>query len=145
MILITIFDSKPLVPPARRTTQTLCFHFRFIHPHDKLAVLMDFDGTLAPINANPVLTSFDPDSQRIFHELARNPAIFLAVISGRGVSDVRCRVGIENITYSGNHGMEIRFANQTYWQYPIPKEIKDNFPKLLSELNDTVSVPQCHH
>ena len=35
------------------------------------------------------------------------PDVFVAVISGRSVTNVKEMVGIEGITYAGNHGLEI--------------------------------------
>ena len=39
--------------------------------------------------------------------LSRLPDVFVAVISGRSVTNVKEMVGIEGITYAGNHGLEI--------------------------------------
>lgn len=106
---------------------------------------MDFDGTLAPINANPLLTTIDPDSERLLHSIAQNPKIFLAIISGRRSPDVKRRVGIENITYSGNHGLEIIFANQTNYQYPVSPEILTNCTNLKNSLAKvTLNIDKKH-
>ena len=40
-------------------------------------------------------------------------SIPLAIVSGRGIDDVRSRVGIEDIIYAGNHGSEIWSGGQT--------------------------------
>lgn len=39
--------------------------------------------------------------------LSGMPDVFVAVISGRSVHNVKEMVGIEGITYAGNHGLEI--------------------------------------
>lgn len=39
--------------------------------------------------------------------LARSGRVSIAVISGRALDDLRARVGIDGITYTGNHGFEI--------------------------------------
>lgn len=113
---------------------------RFIEKGEQLGLLLDFDGTLAPINANPLLTTIDPNSERLLHLLAQNPNIFIAVISGRRSPDVKRRVGIQNITYSGNHGLEIIFANQTNYQYPISPEILTNCTNLKNSLAKVTTI-----
>lgn len=52
--------------------------------------------------------------------------------------DVRKRVGIDNATYSGNHGMEIVFNNKTEFHYPITAEMYANCLKLKSILTTQV-------
>lgn len=111
------------------------FHRRFVKKGDQLGLLLDFDGTLAPISPNPLLTSIDPESERLLHSLTRNPSIFIAIISGRRAGDVKTRVGIQNITYSGNHGLEIIFGNQTEYHYPVSEAIRTNCINLKSALS----------
>lgn len=90
---------------------------------------------MAPFATHYSLTQIDPDSQRYLRVLAKNPNIFLAIISGRRAADVKKRVGIKHITYSGNHGLEIDFPNQTEYVYPLSDELKKNFTLLRDELN----------
>lgn len=115
------------------------FLFRLIYSifsaGDELAFLTDFDGTLAEINPNPVLSLMNARTEELLHRVARHPNIYLAVISGRRLSDVRQRVGIDNITYSGNHGMEITFSNHTEYHYPMLPEVYRNCSLLRNELH----------
>ena len=46
-------------------------------------------------------------SRQVLERLANMPDVFVAVISGRSVNNVREMVGIPGITYAGNHGLEI--------------------------------------
>lgn len=104
-----------------------------------MALLIDFDGTLAEINPNPIFTRMNTRTERIVHRIAEHPNIYLAVISGRRLADVHERVGIDNITYSGNHGLEIRFSNQTEHHYPMPSEIYRNCSLLRDELRSKLA------
>lgn len=104
-----------------------------------MAFLTDFDGTLAEINPIPVLSTMNTETAKVVHRIAQHPNIYLAVISGRRVTDVRQRVGINNITYSGNHGMEIIFANQTEYHYPISPELYRNCSLLRNALQQTLA------
>jgi trehalose 6-phosphate phosphatase len=67
----------------------------------------DFDGTLANLTDHPA-DSFLPQQRReLLATLARQPGCRYAIISGRGLEDVRQRVGLPEVTYAGNHGLEI--------------------------------------
>ena len=72
-----------------------------------LALLLDYDGTLSPLAPHPDLAVIPPETKKVLERLARMPDVFVAVISGRGVYNVKEMVGIEGITYAGNHGLEI--------------------------------------
>ncbi len=66
-------------------------------------LLLDFDGTLSPIVSRPsgaVLPGKVKDELEKF--ATRYPA---AVISGRGLKDVRRKVGIRGLAYAGSHGL----------------------------------------
>lgn len=74
---------------------------------EAIALLSDFDGTLSPIVDRPE-QAFLPDAARlVLQELARRPDVSVAIISGRSLRDLKDRVAIENVTYVGNHGLEI--------------------------------------
>ena len=73
----------------------------------KLVLLLDFDGTLAPIVARPDIAEVPARTRSALQALRQRPDVDMAVISGRGLADVRERVAIEGIAYAGNHGMEI--------------------------------------
>lgn len=74
----------------------------------------------------------------ILNKIAKHPNIFLAIISGRGIRDVQNRVGISGIMYAGNHGIEIESADGARHDYQLPKEVQENYGKLVKELRDNV-------
>ncbi|MCW5980250.1 MAG: trehalose-phosphatase [Bryobacteraceae bacterium] len=71
----------------------------------RLAVFLDYDGTLTPIVARPELATLDDDARRVLGDLAGKTTV--AVISGRDLRDVRSLVGIDGLFYAGSHGFEI--------------------------------------
>lgn len=71
----------------------------------RLAVFLDFDGTLAPIVDRPELAGIDTPTRNAVDRLARLCTV--AVVSGRDVDDVRARAGINGIYYAGSHGFDI--------------------------------------
>ena len=73
----------------------------------RLVLLLDFDGTLAPIVERPEMAGMPDATRRALERLMAMPGVEVAVVSGRGLADVRDRAAIPGIAYAGNHGMEI--------------------------------------
>lgn len=101
-------------------------------PH--VALLLDYDGTLAPVTEHPHLTFMLPRTQAVLERLAAHPRVRVAVISGRGRTDVQRRVGIAGCTYSGNHGLEIFTPPDDEWQYSMPAAVCANFGAMVERL-----------
>jgi trehalose 6-phosphate phosphatase len=76
----------------------------------RLVLLLDFDGTLAPIVERPELAEMPPRTRRALERLMAMPGVAVAVVSGRGLADVRERAALGDVAYAGNHGMEIEGA-----------------------------------
>ncbi|KAH8271047.1 hypothetical protein KR018_003533 [Drosophila ironensis] len=110
----------------------------YLNNNRKLAVLLDYDGTLAPIADNPAKTKIPVELEAILHKIAKHPAIFLAVISGRGLRDVQRKVNIDGITYAGNHGLEIEYPDGSRHDYELPAEIQRNYTNMVKELKENV-------
>ena len=73
----------------------------------RIALFLDFDGTLAPIVPDPAVAKLSADTCSVLQQIARSESIVTSVISGRAVEDVYVRIHIDGIIYAGNHGMEI--------------------------------------
>lgn len=72
-----------------------------------MLVCLDFDGTLAPIAESPAEPTITPENERAVRLLSDNPSIRVGIISGRELSDLTDRVGITDLVYAGNHGLEM--------------------------------------
>lgn len=72
---------------------------------DRPAVFLDYDGVLTPIVDDPDAATIDDDVRSILRKLAKR--IPVAIVSGRGLEDVKSQVAVEELTYSGSHGFEI--------------------------------------
>ncbi len=80
------------------------------HPR-RSALLLDFDGTLAPIVAHP------PDARMIAgarDAIAKLIPQFgmVAFISGRGIDDLGRLIDLPGCGYAGNHGFEVQLPGQ---------------------------------
>jgi trehalose 6-phosphate phosphatase len=76
-----------------------------------LLVVTDFDGTISPINPDPLGAVIVPLARRAIRRLARladaRPDLLsVVVLSGRASLDVAGRVRVGGVRYLGNHGLE---------------------------------------
>jgi trehalose 6-phosphate phosphatase len=69
------------------------------------AMVSDVDGTLSPIVASPEEASVLPECRRALQALAARLDL-VAVISGRTTAEARRMVGLDDVLYFGNHGLE---------------------------------------
>lgn len=106
-------------------------------------MLLDFDGTLSPIVAHPDDAEIEPESEAALQSLAKNKRVYLGIISGRPLEDVRKKVKITKITFAGNHGLEIDFPNKPPFAYQMDRETQKNYTELVKYLEKHVSVYIC--
>jgi trehalose 6-phosphate phosphatase len=74
-------------------------------------VVSDFDGTISPINSDPLGAEIVPLARRAVRRLARlaearPDRLSVVVLSGRASLDVAGRVRVGGVRYLGNHGLE---------------------------------------
>lgn len=73
---------------------------------EESAVLFDVDGTLAPIVGDPGRATVPAPTRAALRALARRFAL-VACVSGRRAAEARRLVGVGELTYAGNHGLEV--------------------------------------
>lgn len=78
-----------------------------IQQAQNLFLFLDYDGTLTPIVSRPELALCPSGVKRHLEKLRDLPGVYLAIISGRSLEDLREKVGVSGIVYVGNHGLEI--------------------------------------
>jgi len=81
------------------------------------AILLDVDGTLAPIVPRPELAEVPEETRAELRRLASKYAL-LACISGRTGADAWRLVGVDGIVYVGVHGLELA-PNADAWRAPL--------------------------
>ena len=74
----------------------------------KIALFLDFDGTLTRLRPTPQDVRFQASLKRALASLARSPRFFVWIISGRRQADIRERIGLSGVRYLGLHGWEGR-------------------------------------
>ncbi|WP_119071024.1 trehalose-phosphatase [Rubrobacter indicoceani] len=71
----------------------------------KLAVFLDYDGTLSPIVENPMDAVITENMQRVVKELAGRCTV--CVVSGRDTEVVQELMGLDDMIVAGSHGFDI--------------------------------------
>ena len=85
-----------------------------------LFLFLDYDGTLVPIADTPKDALLSQERKQFLHKLSQYPEIQLWIITGRSIDDIRRLVGIDEIGYVGNHGVEIKCPDQPVKEFYTP-------------------------
>lgn len=101
---VRIQTSPPSLPHARERLPELSALRRRA---GRMLVALDFDGTLSPIVPRPGDAALLEEVVAPLRRLAGREDTVVAIVSGRGLGDVRARVRLDGLYYAGNHGFEI--------------------------------------
>src|SRR5712691_1257881 len=86
---------------------------RIAEEPERTAILLDVDGALAPIVPRPEDARVPPETRAELRRLRQRYAL-VACISGRDGADARRIVGVRELTYVGNHGLELEPEAQVW-------------------------------
>lgn len=98
-------------------------------------VFSDLDGTLSRIVDTPTDAVIEPEMRSVLQELSKKYGV-VGIVSGRNSEDVMRIVGLDDIVYIGNHGLEW-IEGQTQYYYSAALEYLELASKLAEELGDT--------
>lgn len=90
---------------------------------DRVVMCLDFDGTLAPIRADPAAVALDERVRRVLRWIADVDDATVAIVSGRSLDDLQRRVDIPGVEYAGNHGLEIHRGDER-WIHPAVRQAR---------------------
>jgi len=111
-----------------------------IQQAQNLFLFLDYDGTLTPIVSRPELALCPSEVKRHLKKLRDLPGVYLAIISGRSLEDLRGKVGVSDIIYVGNHGLEIENPGGSHKKILVSarkrelKRITQNLQNSLKEI-----------
>jgi trehalose 6-phosphate phosphatase len=108
----------------------------------RAAILLDIDGTLAPIVEQPSDALVPERTRQLLIELARRYGS-VACVSGRRASEARAMVSIGTISYLGSHGAELLRAGWT--ESRLDPELED-WRRRIHEFGrqaDTADLRRC--
>jgi trehalose-phosphatase len=101
----------------------------------RLAVFLDYDGTLTPIVEDPAKADLGEEMRAAVAELARE--VTVGIVSGRDLEDLRRRVGLDSVFLAGSHGFDI--AGPRGWRETLQKGTE-----FLSDLDAAESALREH-
>lgn len=129
---------RPLSEVAEATTDL--DDFQEVLASGRLAVFLDFDGTLSPIVEQPDAAAPAEGAREALQRLANVCPV--AIISGRDLPDVRRRVGVEGIWYAGSHGFQLAGPNGETHEYEGAQSVTAALDEAERELGERlVSIP----
>jgi trehalose-phosphatase len=102
----------PAPPPAADTWRSVRDRaLALVRARPPLLVVTDFDGTVSPINPDPMGAVIEPLARTALRRLAgiadaRPERLAVTLLSGRTASDLAGRVRVGGLRYLGNHGLE---------------------------------------
>ena len=102
-------------------------------------LLMDFDGTLAPIRKTPAEAHLPERAKELLRLLADQPHIILGIVTGRSLPDIRRKVGRNGMLLVANHGFEI-FAHGIRWVHPWAERVRPHLNRLARLLRRHLRV-----
>jgi trehalose 6-phosphate phosphatase len=102
-------------------------------------LLLDFDGTLAPIVQKPSEAVLPATIRRVLKKLRAKDWCTIAVISGRSLPNLIGKVRIEGIIYGGSHGAQLTGPNIDL-QAPISAETYRALETIKSDVRSLTSV-----
>jgi trehalose 6-phosphate phosphatase len=73
----------------------------------RVALLFDYDGTLAPVRPTPAEATLPPATRRGLERLAEMDRVTIGVVSGRALADVRGMVRMPGAYLAGTAGLEL--------------------------------------
>jgi len=94
----------------------------------RVAVFLDYDGTLVPIMGRPDLAVLADATRRVISRLAEIYTV--GIISGRDRSEVERLVGLQDLVYAGGHGFDIAIPDGR----TLKKEIDPGSRDLLDRI-----------
>ena len=86
----------------------------------RLAVFLDYDGTLSPIVEDPAAATLGEGMRAALSRLAARVPV--AIVSGRDLKDVQAFVQDDSLYYAGSHGFDL--AGPNGWREVVEKGAK---------------------
>lgn len=110
--------------------------YSFFTKEDQVALLLDYDGTLAPLSEE--LSAMPKDTEINIKKLAANEKVFMVVFSGRDLPEIKNHLKFPSVTYAGNHGLEVEYPSGKKFKIEMPEELLKKHQELVNELKEKV-------
>jgi trehalose-phosphatase len=102
----------------------------------RLALFLDYDGTLAPIADHPGRAEIAPGMREALAACASRSDTELTIVSGRALGDLRERIELPGLTWVGNHGLEIEGPGLDPFLHPDLRDFEARSRALAGALRE---------
>ena len=118
-------EARGRPPPADTSRAELAVLAEELRREYRLALILDYDGTLVPIESFPDLAVPDRDLLDLLAELAARPETIVMVVSGRDRETLDRWIGRLPIMLAAEHGFWTRGTSADSWEpaMPIPPDL----------------------
>ncbi|OGY60263.1 MAG: trehalose-phosphatase [Candidatus Colwellbacteria bacterium RIFCSPLOWO2_01_FULL_48_10] len=99
----------------------------------RVFLLLDYDGTLAPIVARPELAKLREPVRRLLNKLVNQRGISIGIITGRTIREMKSIIHLKKMIYAGNHGLELEGPDFSY-THAKAKRYRGILKKIAAEL-----------
>lgn len=99
-----------------------------------LILLLDIDGTLAPLVRTPQAATIPAATERLIDGFAANPDVHVALVTGRSAADARGMLATQGIWIIGNHGAELQSPEGATVVDPLAAEYGDEIASAAADL-----------
>jgi trehalose 6-phosphate phosphatase len=113
----------------------------------RLALFLDYDGTLSPIVSRPELAVLTKEQRKILKQVAGT--FPTAIISGRGRDDIQRLVGLGELAFAGSHGFDIvgpggiSVGHQVAdWVEPVMSAVAEQLAKAVDGIEGALLEPK---
>lgn len=102
-----------------------------------ILLLLDFDGTLAPITDRPDEATIRSDTAARLEAIHAHPDATVAVVTGRELADIRSRIPVA-CRLAANHGLELASGDEKI-VHPTARETKPSIAAVCDDLTDRLA------
>lgn len=102
-----------------------------INKTKNILLFMDYDGTLAPFQADPLSAFALPEIEEALKKLDKEQKFHLSLVSGRKLNELKKMIKLSRSNYAGSHGLEIDMSFAEGKIYPD----QNKKPDVLSKKN----------
>jgi trehalose 6-phosphate synthase/phosphatase len=111
---------------------------RFLAGH-RLALFLDYDGTLTPIRRHPSEAILSSEMRDALVACAAREDTDVALVSGRALSDIEELVPMPQLVFAGNHGLEISGPDLVPFRHDDLGHYRDRLSPLADSLREICS------
>ena len=105
----------------------------------RLALFLDYDGTLTPLQEHPDQARMSLEMRQALRACARRDDTDVVIISGRSLESIRKLTDEPELTYAGNHGLEIAGPGIDDFEHADLVHYRERAAELAHELDQIAS------